>query len=164
MCQKFSKIQIPKNFPKTSQKSPKNFPKIGSLFSGEEKCGFPQSKKRKNNNFAQFIFPKTDFQKTYMSQGKPKYPHFSQKGQIRISSIDFPIFSHFVQFSSHAFPIISIQFLALFFPILFQSFLMRFSSPRNFLTRYDEKSIAFPILSMESHRIFLLIGKGLLLK
>ena len=99
-----------------------------------------------------------------VSQGKPKYPHFSQKGQIHISSIDFPIFSPKVPFSSHAFPIISIQFLALFFPILFQSFLMRFSSPRNFLTRYDENSHAFPILSIEYHRIFLLIVKVLLSK
>ena len=67
-----------------------------------------------------------------LSQGKPKYPQISQKGQIHISSIDFPIFSHFVQFSSHAFPIISIQFLTIFFPILSHSFLMRFSSFRNF--------------------------------
>ena len=131
MCQKFSKIQIPKNFPKTSQKSPKNFPKIGSLFSGEEKCGFPQSKKRKNNNFAQFIFPKTDFQKTYMSQGKPKYPQISQKGQIHISSIDFPIFSPKVPFSSHLFPIHFPSFPSSSWPFSFPFF----SNPSSCVSR-----------------------------
>lgn len=49
---------------------------------------------KSRNILQQFIFPKTDFQKTTMSRGKPKYLHFSQKGQIHISSIAFPIFPH----------------------------------------------------------------------
>ena len=111
----------------------------------------------KSANFLQyFIFPKTGFQKTYMSQANRNILIFLKKGKFTYPPLPFP-------FSPIKFHFLPIQFLPLFFPILSHSFLMRFSSFRNFLTRYDENSHAFPILSMEYHRIFLLIVKVLLL-